>query len=102
MRRLVFGTPCARPVALCGDHRTCKDDAAVPHCRRQPTRRSHHEHLRRGFLQDWDNQVIMLPGACVRQSGTSGRRLRKHWVTKRAVPRIDICIERHGCCFANG
>ncbi|KAL1444647.1 hypothetical protein MTO96_029679 [Rhipicephalus appendiculatus] len=67
------------------------DDATVPHCRQHPTRSSNHEHLRRAFLQDRDNQVIVLPDACVRRSGMS------EWSTtsqaldhERAVPCIDI------------
>ncbi|KAH7956978.1 hypothetical protein HPB52_014028 [Rhipicephalus sanguineus] len=61
--------PVARPVALCGRHHACEDDATVPHYRRHRTRSSHHEHLGRAFLKERDNQVIMLPGACVRRKG---------------------------------
>ncbi|KAL1420333.1 hypothetical protein MTO96_024417 [Rhipicephalus appendiculatus] len=37
--------------------------------RRHRTRSSHHKHLRLVFLQDRENQVIMLPGACVYRNG---------------------------------
>ncbi|KAH7935948.1 hypothetical protein HPB52_015364 [Rhipicephalus sanguineus] len=83
--------PVARPVPLCGCHHACEEDATVPHCRRHRTRSNYHEHPRRAFLRERDNQIIMLRGACIGRNGMIVARLQDEAACKPDTTNSSCC-----------